>query len=58
MEKVKVAAYFKRIGLEMPDVIIPDSALLKQLEFAHCTTVPYENLDIIRGMRITSLTRS
>ena len=33
MEKVKVAAYFKRIGLEMPETIVPDSALLKQLEF-------------------------
>ena len=53
MEKVKVAAYFKRIGLEMPDVIVPDSALLKQLEFAHCTTVPYENLDIIRGIPLS-----
>ncbi len=53
MEKVKVAAYFKRIGLEMPETIVPDSALLKQLEFAHCTTVPYENLDIIRGIPLS-----
>ena len=53
MEKVKVAAYFKRIGLEMPETIMPDSALLKQLEFAHCTTVPYENLDIIRGVPLS-----
>ena len=53
MEKVKVAAYFKRIGLEMPETIVPDSALLKQLEFAHCTTVPYENLDIIRGVPLS-----
>ena len=53
MEKVKVASYFKRIGLEMPETIVPDSALLKQLEFAHCTTVPYENLDIIRGVPLS-----
>ena len=50
MEKMKVAAYLKRIGLEMPETVVPDSALLKQLQFAHCTTVPYENLDIIRGI--------
>ena len=51
MEKVK--AYFKRIGLEMPETIVPDSSLLKKLQFAHCTTVPYENLDIIRGIPLS-----
>ena len=51
MEKVK--AYFERIGLEKPETIIPDSALLKQLQYAHCTTVPYENLDIIRGIPLS-----
>ena len=50
MEKVKVEKYFSRIGLEMPEAIIPDSELLKKLHFAHCTAVPYENLDIIRGI--------
>ena len=50
MEKVKVEKYFKRIGLEMPETIVPDGQLLKKLHFAHCTTVPYENLDIIRGI--------
>lgn len=50
MEKVKVEKYFKRIGLEMPETIVPDGELLKKLHFAHCTTVPYENLDIIRGI--------
>lgn len=50
MEKVKVEKYFNRIGLEMPETIVPDGELLKKLHFAHCTTVPYENLDIIRGI--------
>jgi len=50
MEKMKVEKYFKRIGLEMPETIVPDGELLKKLHFAHCTTVPYENLDIIRGI--------
>jgi N-hydroxyarylamine O-acetyltransferase len=53
MEKMKVAAYLKRIGLEMPETVVPDFALLKQLQFAHCTTVPYENLDIIRGIPLS-----
>ena len=35
MEKVKVEKYFKRIGLEMPETIVPDGQLLKKLHFAH-----------------------
>ena len=50
MEKVKIERYFRRIGLEMPETIVPNAELLKKLHFAHCTTVPYENLDIIRGI--------
>jgi len=45
-----VKKYLQRIGLELPDPIIPDSELLRKLHFAHCTTVPYENLDMIRGI--------
>lgn len=49
----KVEAYFKRIGLDLPEKITPDSKLLQKLQFAHCTTVPYENLDIIRGIPLS-----
>ena len=49
----KVEAYFKRIGLEMPEKIVPDSELLQKLQFAHCTSVPYENRDIIRGIPLS-----
>ena len=45
-----VKKYFERIGLEMPETIVPDSELLKKIHFAHCTTVPYENVDMIRGI--------
>ena len=45
-----VKKYFERIGLAMPETIVPDSALLKQLHLAHCCSVPYENLDMIRGI--------
>ena len=50
-----VKKYFDRIGLELPDPVIPNSELLRKLHFAHCTTVPYENVDMIRGVP-TSLT--
>lgn len=50
-----VKKYFDRIGLAVPDPIVPNSELLRKLHFAHCTTVPYENLDMIRGIP-TSLT--
>ena len=45
-----VNAYFHRLGLEMPEKIVPDSALLRKLHLAHCTAVPYENLDILRNI--------
>ena len=45
-----VKKYFARIGLEMPETVVADSELLRKLHFAHCTTVPYENLDMIRGV--------
>lgn len=45
-----VKKYFERIGLEMPETVVPDAELLRKLHFAHCTTVPYENLDMIRGI--------
>jgi len=45
-----VNAYFHRLGLEMPEKIVPDSALLRKLHLAHCTAVPYENLDILRDI--------
>ena len=53
MERVKVEQYFKRIGLEMPEDLTPTSALLRELQFAHCTHIPYENLDIIRGIPLS-----
>lgn len=45
-----VKAYFSRIGLEIPETIVPDSQLLCKLQLAHCTAVPYENLDMMRGI--------
>ena len=45
-----IKAYFHSIGLELPEDLTPNSALLRQLHLAHCTTVPYENLDMIRGI--------
>lgn len=53
MERVRLEKYFSRIGLTLPEVITPDSALLRALQFAHCTHVPYENLDIIRGVPLS-----
>lgn len=45
-----VKAYFHRLGLELPEPLVPDSELLRKLHFAHCTQVPYENIDMIRGV--------
>lgn len=48
-QQINIEAYFERIGLEPHMREKPDSKFLRNLQFAHCTTVPYENLDIIRG---------
>ena len=45
-----VKKYFDRIELELPETVVADSALLKKLHLAHCCAVPYENLDMIRGI--------
>lgn len=45
-----ITAYFARLGLEVPADLTPDSQLLRKLHYAHCTRVPYENLDMIRGV--------
>lgn len=45
-----VKKYFQRIGLELPDPLEPNSELLRKIHYAHCTTVPYENLDMVRGV--------
>ena len=45
-----VKKYFDRLGLELPDPIVPDSKLLRKVHLAHCCKVPYENLDMIRGI--------
>lgn len=45
-----IKKYFERIGLELPSTIVPDSELLRKVHLAHCCTVPYENLDMIRGV--------
>lgn len=50
MQTEKCAAYFKRLGLSLPDPLIPDSELLQKIQYAHCTRIPYENLDIIRDV--------
>ena len=56
MNTEKVRAYFNRIGLEFPDdagSLTPTGELLRRLHYAHCTTVPYENLDIIRNIPLS-----
>ncbi|MHB1152261.1 MAG: arylamine N-acetyltransferase family protein [Eubacteriales bacterium] len=51
MDKFKIQKYFNRIGLNLdPDNLTLDYNLLRLLQFAHVTNVPYENLDIIHGI--------
>ncbi len=51
MNRAQTEAYLKRIGME-PDLDHrkPGFDLLCRLQYAHVTHVPYENLDILRGV--------
>jgi len=49
-QKINIEAFLERIGLEAHAHARPDSEFLRKLQFAHCTTVPYENLNILRGI--------
>lgn len=54
MDKNKITKYFNRIGLDLdPLCLTLDYNLLRILQFAHVTTVPYENLDLIRGIPLS-----
>jgi arylamine N-acetyltransferase len=48
-----IAAYFERIGLVYNPAERPGSGLLRRLQFAHVTSAPYENADIVRGIPLS-----
>lgn len=51
MNKDKVQLYFNRIGLDLDiDNLILDTELLNQVQYAHVTNIPYENLDILNNI--------
>ena len=52
-DEKRIAAYFERIGMKYTPDLKADGDLLRKLQFAHTTTVPYENLDILRGIPIS-----
>lgn len=51
MNSEKVRAYFDRIGLSMPDNIVPNGEMLKKIHCANALMIPYENIDYLNGNR-------
>ncbi len=49
----RIGRYFERIGLEYSPNLVPSGELLRKLQYAHVTTVPYENLDIFHGVPVS-----
>ena len=47
MDKARVEQYFERIGLAMPEEIVPDAALLQKLIFHASISIPYENTQFL-----------
>ena len=47
MDEARVNQYFERIGLTMPESIVPDAALLEKLTFHNIISIPYENTQFL-----------
>lgn len=47
MNKHAIENYFTRIGLSVPEQIVPDGELLRNIHYAHMLYVPYENIDYL-----------
>lgn len=47
MDEARVRQYFERIGLTMPESIVPDAALLEKLTFHNIISIPYENTQFL-----------
>lgn len=47
MDERKVRQYFERIGMTMPETIIPDAELLKKLTFHNIVSIPFENTQLL-----------
>ena len=52
MDTERVKLYFERIGLQMPEVIVPDAELLKKLTFHQIISIPYENTQFLTGQYV------
>lgn len=50
---MNVSAYFERIGLPGDFPVTHTYVFLKEIQYRHVTTVPYENLDILDGRPIS-----
>jgi N-hydroxyarylamine O-acetyltransferase len=50
---MNVEEYLERIGISPNRVGEPNLALLSELQLAHILSVPYENLDIIKGISLS-----
>lgn len=54
MDREKILRYLDRINLKLdPENLSLDYHLLKILQLAHVTAIPYENLDILRGIPLS-----
>lgn len=59
MDKNKVKLYFDRLGLNLDiNNLKLDIELLNQIQFAHVTKIPYENLDIVHDKPLNLDTNS
>lgn len=53
MTEIQIASALSRIGLDPKRDLTPTAELLREIQYAFCTTVPYENIDILRGIPLS-----
>lgn len=49
----KIKKYFERLQLSFDENAPLDYSLLKKIQYAHVTKIPYENIDILKGIPLT-----
>ena len=53
LNREQIAATLTRLGLQMPEPLRPTKDLLFSIQYQFTQTVPYENIDILRGIPLS-----
>lgn len=52
MNEAQVREYFKRIGMTVPEHVVPDETLFRKLVYHQIISIPYENTQFLTGKTV------